>query len=188
VAIKRVKCKICDGRCICGDDKFQQKERDTLVHLAHSNLVQFLYCGIIDTIWYFVMEKCDCNLDDQFKNVRDHVSTCECVGYMLGVAEGLYYMHGKNTTHRDLKPANILVLRNKAKIADFGLCRTVTEKRSESDVLSKVTRDVGTCDWQAPEISSDDYSFPVDIFSLALIFLAMICHKVGKGLEAHKGE
>ncbi|CAI7889919.1 unnamed protein product, partial [Closterium sp. NIES-54] len=43
---------------------------------------------------------------------------------LIGVAQGLQYLHSFNMVHRDIKPANILLDRNmQAKVADFGLVR-----------------------------------------------------------------
>jgi serine/threonine protein kinase len=188
VAIKIVKCKICKDTCIHGD-KYPQQERDALVKLSHRNIVQFILCEEKNTIWYFITELCDCDLDEQFKKAVVKVPINTCMDIMRDVAEGLRHMHEKNLIHRDLKPANILVKDNVSKIGDFGLSR-LREKRggSDSDSLSKMTKYVGTRYWQAPEVSMDNNSFPVDIFSLALIFLAMICHKVGSKLVPFTGE
>ena len=45
--------------------------------------------------------------------------------YLVDVAEGLRFLHGKNILHRDLKPGNILGTAGRAKKADVGLTRTL---------------------------------------------------------------
>ena len=43
---------------------------------------------------------------------------------ILGIAQGLCYLHGKNMLHRDLKPGNVLLDKDFIlKIADFDLMR-----------------------------------------------------------------
>ncbi|CAI7830808.1 unnamed protein product, partial [Closterium sp. NIES-54] len=52
------------------------------------------------------------------------LSLLQRLDVMIGVAEGLQYLHSFGIVHRDIKPANILIDRNmQAKVADFGLVR-----------------------------------------------------------------
>jgi len=45
------------------------------------------------------------------------------------VAEGVCFLHGMGIAHRDLKPQNILLdSSTKAKLADFGLAKTLKTK------------------------------------------------------------
>ena len=164
-----------------------QREREALHSLSHKNIVHFIHCEEKDTIWYFVTELCNYDLNGRFKKATMKFHINECVEMMRDVAEGLRHMHERDLIHRDLKPANILVKDNVCKIGDFGLAR-FRKPTMGSYSESKMTKHVGTLYWQAPEVSLDNNSFPADIFSLALIFLAMICHKLGSKLIPHTGE
>ena len=52
--------------------------------------------------------------------------------------------------------------------------------------------DVGTFGWMAPEVHHDNdgssvYNRPADVFSLGLVFLALVLHKLGKSLLPFTG-
>ena len=70
------------------------------------------------------------------------------------IACGLAFLHSRNVVHFDLKSANILLDKhNRAKLADVGLAKTLTEYHGE-DQLSTIlaTGDLGTFAWAAPEV------------------------------------
>ncbi|THB64424.1 MAG: serine/threonine protein kinase [Desulfovibrio sp.] len=90
----------------------------------------------------------------------------------LDCLRGLEHIHGQDIIHRDIKPENIFLAPDgTAKIGDFGIARQV----SESTQARTVT---GTPLYMAPEVYKDPlgsgYSFPADVYSLALVAYEMI--------------
>ncbi len=78
----------------------------------------------------------------------------------LDVARGLASLHARNVVHFDLKSANILLdKQNRAKLADVGLAKTLTEYHG-GDQLSTflATGDLGTFAWAAPEVRFPSFS------------------------------
>ena len=54
--------------------------------------------------------------------------------YIVGIAQGLTYLHGKGIVHRDIKPENILLDKHdNVKLADFGVSSTCD---SENDTMT----------------------------------------------------
>jgi mitogen-activated protein kinase 15 len=86
------------------------------------------------------------------------------------IVKCLKYMHSTDLLHRDLKPSNILLNSDcLAKVADFGLVRSVAQKEDgQSPVLTEY---VATRWYRAPEIllGSHTYTKGVDMWSLGCI-------------------
>ena len=81
------------------------------------------------------------------------------------LAEGLSYLHGKQTLHRDLKPSNVLITHQggTVKIIDFNL--------SDSDSFIILKNPAGSGKYIAPELRGPDASATPasDIYSLGVI-------------------
>ncbi len=112
---------------------------------------------------------------------------------MKQATSGLQFLHSLNKVHRDIKPGNILVTKDMnnallVKITDFGLARSVHKSGMQTVC--------GTPIFIAPEIYNIyygkremKYTSKVDIFSLGLVFLAIIQDRpdllpIGQGLTS----
>ena len=94
--------------------------------------------------------------------------------------------------HRDLKPANLVINVESStpviKVTDFGFARRFSNTKS----LFSATM-CGSENYTAPEVLPDEtgsvgYSAAVDIFSLGVIYLAMVNYEPGQSLKAIKGK
>ncbi len=121
--------------------------------------------------YHFIMEYSHTSLEDFYEECDNfyHLKIIMCQSLL-----GLEYIHSKKIIHRDIKPGNILVTKDKkndmvyAKLCDFGL--SVTQNNYKPSTPGAVTS------WyRPPEICCRyDYSYPVDIWSLGLIFFEII--------------
>ena len=76
--------------------------------------------------------------------------------------------------HRDLKPENVLLnRRGNVKLADFGLAREYIAPR-RVDARYYIDYEVGTTYWLAPKYFTDHYTEKADVFSLGLLFFAIL--------------
>ena len=157
----------------------------------HKNIIIFYAAIRVGSVMNFILEYC-CHgdLNKFFKGQEHRVSFERCLQYMENITSGVGHLHDLKVCHRDLTPRNILVQHDvggetNLKVADFGLGRILTTSSSPVPM----TANIGTPGWQAPELTSSGtgYSFPVDIFSLGLMFLAMLMHLIGRNLEPFRG-
>lgn len=128
------------------------------------------------------------------------------------IIAGLQYIHDQGIIHRDLKPNNIFFdSYNRVKIGDFGLARTVTNRKTEEMISlnmndrtsvsdsapvallpvkdSMYTLNLGTSFYSAPEIGIGkffdcNYTNKIDMYSFGIIFFEM-CYPFDTQMERH---
>eukprot|EP01118_Nematostelium_gracile_P002130 TRINITY_DN1228_c0_g1_i6.p1 TRINITY_DN1228_c0_g1~~TRINITY_DN1228_c0_g1_i6.p1 ORF type:complete len:328 (+),score=74.12 TRINITY_DN1228_c0_g1_i6:323-1306(+) len=90
---------------------------------------------------------------------------------MLGIARGVLHLHTEGIIHRDLASRNVLLDASfNAKVADFGLSRSLSDKADSAQTKS----DVGPLKWMAPESlrhkvyspKSDAWAFGVTLWEM----------------------
>lgn len=91
---------------------------------------------------------------------------------VLGLAEGLKYLHSYNVIHRDIKPANILLDDDfEPMLTDFGFSRFF-----DRDSNDNMTGETGSYRYMAPEVTCHShYSEKADVYSFALICNEIFC-------------
>jgi len=103
----------------------------------------------------------------------------EAVGIFHQLILGLDYLHSNGIVHRDVKLENVLFDANKViKLVDFGFSVISSDR--------KLKVFCGTPSYMAPEIvrRKEYVGFPVDVWSLGVLFYAMLCGRfpfAGKG-------
>ncbi|CAM6088871.1 unnamed protein product [Calypogeia fissa] len=93
----------------------------------------------------------------------------------VGIARGLSYLHEElqpRIIHRDIKPYNILIDKNyNAKIADFGLARSMLEGQDQADF----TQVAGTRGYFSPEYATQgQLTEKADVFSFGVVLLEIV--------------
>jgi serine/threonine protein kinase len=145
--------------------------------LQHPNLVEYLdvyrFSSDHGTFDYGVLEFVNGGTLSDF--LRTEPSQPQVKAVLLGVLEGLKFLHDKGIIHRDLKPANVLIHyeggRYVPKIIDFGISKALS---SDESTVSNI---VGSWQYMSPEqisplpgvkirTNSDLWSFGVIVYEM----------------------
>ena len=164
-----------------GQDKDKMKEMvsaldqeiDTMQHLEHPNIVQYLGCERKEYSISIFLEYISGGSVGSC--LRKHGKFEESLVSSLTrqTLEGLAYLHREGVLHRDLKADNILLdVDGTCKISDFGISKK-TDDIYGNDVTNSMQ---GSVFWMAPEVirsQGQGYSAKVDIWSLGCVVLEM---------------
>ena len=149
------------------------QEIDTMQHLDHVNIVQYLgYERKEASISIFLEYISGGSIGSC---LRKHGRFEESVVSSLTrqTLSGLAYLHREGILHRDLKADNILLdLDGTCKISDFGISKK-TDNIYGNDKTNSMQ---GSVFWMAPEVirsQGEGYSAKVDIWSLGCVVLEM---------------
>lgn len=147
------------------------QEIDTMQHLEHSNIVQYLGCERKEySISIFLEYISGGSIGSCY---RKHGKFEENLVSSLTkqTLEGLAYLHHEGVLHRDLKADNILLdIDGTCKISDFG----ISKKTDNIYGTDKSNNMQGSVFWMAPEVvQGQGYSAKVDIWSLGCVVLEM---------------
>ncbi|KAL3475034.1 hypothetical protein BJX99DRAFT_166943 [Aspergillus californicus] len=166
---------------VAGQDKDRIKEMvgaldqeiDTMQHLEHPNIVQYLGCERGELSISIYLEYISGGSIGSC--LRKHGKFEESIVKSLTrqCLEGLSYLHDQGILHRDLKADNILLdLDGTCKISDFGISKK-TDNIYGNDSSNSMQ---GSVFWMAPEViqsQGQGYSAKVDIWSLGCVVLEM---------------
>ena len=154
------------------------REYSAMAELKHPHIVQVYGSGEHDGYPWLAMELIEGqDLDGVIEQWRkdppqdrwERVRTL-----LIGLCEGLQYVHDKGLVHRDIKPSNILVTAaGEPKLSDFGV---VTGAHAGGFTqLTMAGRLVGTVAFMAPElITEEDIDARTDLYALGAV-LYMLC-------------
>ena len=149
------------------------REITILRELKHPNIVRLLDVVLNNSKLYLLFEFVECDLRKYLLNLKEKALDENLVkNFLYKILDAVAYCHSKKIIHRDLKPQNILTEKNGeiVKVADFGLARAF------SIPIRPYTKEVLTLWYRAPELllGINEYSTPVDIWSIGCIFAELI--------------
>lgn len=156
-------------------DRFR-KEALSAAKLSHPNIVSVFDVGTDPGLDYIVMEYVPGrSLEQEMKAFRGPMPVLKAVGIVNQILDGLWHAHSHGLVHRDIKPHNILISEDgRAKIADFGIARAV----SEAD-LTQTGMVVGTVNYTSPEQAKGEVATnKSDLYSTGVLLYEMLTGKL----------
>ena len=150
-----------------------QEEARIAAGVNHPYVIQVFDSGTDHGQFYVVMELVDHGSLDDLMALQPRLPEARVLEIGIQVARGLRAAHRRGLIHRDVKPANILFVdEHAAKIGDFGLASTATQRWGTGGVVW------GTTEYVSPErLNNDPEDFRSDIYSLGATLFHAIAGK-----------
>ena len=177
VALKVIRASELPGR-----DRLERFKREAraISRLNHPHICALYDIGEQDGEAYLVMEYvAGETLADRLE--RGPLRIEEVLRYGAQIADALDTAHGSGVVHRDLKPSNIMLVREGAKLLDFGLAKLREEQADRaadattmSLGLSEAGLVLGTLPYMAPEqLEGRTADARADLFALGVVLYEM---------------
>ena len=136
---------------------------------GHANILPIIEANIYDGQIVIISEYApDGSLEEI---VQQEIPINQTLETVIGILNGLDFLHARQIIHRDIKPANILLQGETPRLADFGISRII-----KTTALS--TSIVGTPKYMAPEAFDGKRTVQTDIWSVGVILYQMLCGTV----------
>ena len=151
------------------------KEINILKNLDHPNIIKVYEFYQSEKYVYIINELCTGGeLFDKIVDVK-HFSESVACNIMRQLLSAVAYCHENGVIHRDLKPENILIESSEEKdkeffhikVIDFGTCEILKKK--------KLTEQIGTSFYIAPEVLKNGYNEKCDLWSCGVILYILLC-------------
>jgi hypothetical protein len=156
-----------------GEARFH-REISIARQLEHPNILTLLDFGSAGGHLYFTMPYVEGGtLRDRLRRERQ-LPLKVAIALARDVAAALDHAHGKDVIHRDIKPGNILISKDSAVVADFGIAKAMSVLPGSDITPSGIS--LGTPEYMSPEqgTSPHDLDGRSDIYSLGCVFYEMI--------------
>jgi serine/threonine-protein kinase len=156
-----------------GSERFL-REIETTAGLRHPHILPLYDSGAAPGIVYYVMPYIEGeSLRDRLQREKQ-LPVETALQITCDVADALTYAHGRGIVHRDIKPENILLERDHAVVADFGIARAVTTAADQH--ITRPGMAVGTVPYMSPEQAAgqSEVDGRSDIYGLGCVLYEML--------------
>jgi eukaryotic-like serine/threonine-protein kinase len=178
-----------------GGERFH-REIKIATGLTHPNILPCYDSGEAERSLYYVMPFVEGeSLRARLARERQ-LSVGDAVRITTEIAGALQYAHSQNIVHRDIKPENILLERENAVLADFGIARAVTSA-ADTEQLTQTGMSLGTPAYMSPEQAlgekhidgrSDQYSLACVLYEMLAGYPPFMANTMQALVAKHLGE
>ena len=149
-----------------------EKEFAVVSRLVHPNILRAYGMERHEGVTFLVMEYVE---GESLRARLRHGGTLkqdQAIRFVGLISEALAYAHSAHVMHRDIKPENVLLLAGDVpKLLDFGIARLLTYTRQ------KVSTQIGTVDYMAPEQMQGAMGTNADLWGLGVMFYELLTGK-----------
>ena len=135
-----------------------RREIQLAAKLQHPYIVPVLSTGVAGGLPYFTMPFVEGESLRSRLQKTGEFPIPEAIGIMRDVLEALSYAHECGVVHRDVKPENVLLARNHAHVADFGVAKALSASTNAQSGLTSLGVALGTPAYMSPEQAMADPS------------------------------
>jgi serine/threonine-protein kinase len=161
-----------------------RREAVAIARLRHPHILEVYDFGEeSDGLLYLVMPLIEGGtLKDRFANEgRQPWQPSQALELAAQLLPALDFAHGRGVIHRDIKPANVLMDRDWAWLADFGIARLAMGDDGGGMTLTGATA-IGTPEYMAPEQVVPDMQRPLDgradLYAFAAVLYELLTGRV----------
>ena len=152
-----------------------RKEINILKSLDHPNIIKVYEFFKTEKYIYIINELCTGGeLFDKIVEVK-YFSEEVARNIMRQLFSAVEYCHDKGVIHRDLKPENILIESSEEKDRDFFHIKIIDFGTCEMLKKNKLTEQIGTSFYIAPEVLKNGYNEKCDLWSCGIILYILLC-------------
>ena len=174
VAVKVLPPELAEGLSV---ERFR-REVLLAANLQHPAIVPVLAAGVAARLPYYTMPFVD-GESLRARLQREHrVPVDGAVRLTREVADALDCAHERGIVHRDIKPENILLSRDRALLADFGIARALNKATGGAphETLTATGIAIGTPAYMSPEqaLGEREVDARSDVYSLACVAYEML--------------
>ncbi len=157
------------------------REVSLLEKLDHPGIVKVIARGELEGLPWFSMRLVEGPTLAQ-RLMKGMLGLSEAADIFMRLFDALAHAHSRGIVHRDLKPANVLLARDGAQLADFGIARLDIELASRKTQLTHTHAILGTLPYMSPEQRAGR---PVDarsdLYSMGVMLYEALCGERPEG-------
>ena len=152
------------------------REAEIAGGLHHPNVTVVHDFGYHDDVPFLVQEFLTGEDLSAIIKRRDAVALGTKLRWLVDVARGLEFAHGKGVVHRDVKPSNVRVIDDgTAKVMDFGIAKLA---QMDTHQLTKTGTAMGTIGYMAPEqVNGLPVDHRADIFAYGVMAYELLTYE-----------